>query len=253
MIDRLASFMTDGEYRSRAFHRFLSAYNWVVEREPYVPPTDRSGFAAVQRRASRDTDIADHLPTLFSETVRSVPETIVELGTRGGESTAAFEKAARLTEADLISVDVDATDYESEYEHWQFVQSDDIEFAGVFEEWCADRGITPEIDVLFIDTSHRYEHTVAEIDAWFPHLSPDGVVLFHDTNLSNIYRRTDRTLDTAWDNDRGVIRAIEEYLGRPLDEKRPFTTVLSGFLVEHYPHSNGFTVLRQIERGAGEM
>ena len=80
------------------------------------------------------------------------------------------------------------------------------------------RSIRQPVDVLFIDTSHLYEHTVKEIEAWFPLLAPNALVMFHDTNLRPNYTRQNGTCGVGWDNDRGVIRAIEEYLGETLDE-----------------------------------
>ena len=40
-----------------------------------------------------------------------------------------------------------------------------------------------EVDVFFLDTSHEYEHTLAELRAYMPRVAPGGVALFHDTNL----------------------------------------------------------------------
>ncbi len=40
-----------------------------------------------------------------------------------------------------------------------------------------------EYDVLFIDTSHEYEHTLKELHAYMPGLAPGGMALFHDTRL----------------------------------------------------------------------
>ena len=40
------------------------------------------------------TDISDHLPTIFSEIVAASPKLIVELGTRGGESTRCVTRGA---------------------------------------------------------------------------------------------------------------------------------------------------------------
>ena len=40
-----------------------------------------------------------------------------------------------------------------------------------------------EVDVLFIDTSHLYEHTLQELHAFMPRVAPGGVGLFHDTDL----------------------------------------------------------------------
>ena len=40
-----------------------------------------------------------------------------------------------------------------------------------------------EVDVFFLDTSHEYEHTLAELRAYMPRVAPGGIALFHDTNL----------------------------------------------------------------------
>ena len=55
---------------------------------------------------------------------------------------------------------------------------DDCEFDPIFKNV-----IKEPVDVLFIDTSHLYEHTVRELAAWFPLLANKALVIFHDTNL----------------------------------------------------------------------
>jgi len=39
-----------------------------------------------------------------------------------------------------------------------------------------------EIDLLYLDSHHSYEHVYSELKAWIPHLSDKGVVLGHDVN-----------------------------------------------------------------------
>jgi predicted O-methyltransferase YrrM len=39
------------------------------------------------------------------------------------------------------------------------------------------------IDILFIDSSHEYNHTLKELQLWFPKLSRGGFVFLHDTSL----------------------------------------------------------------------
>ncbi|WP_123538214.1 class I SAM-dependent methyltransferase [Halosimplex salinum] len=230
-------------------HATVDRVNRLLRSEVYEPPTDLSEFETVQRRARKTTDISDHLDRLFVEALQASPDTIVELGVRDGESTFVFERVARLADADVVSVDVDETTYTTDYDRWQFVQSDDVAFAADFEEWSADHGVDPAIDVLFVDTSHRYDHTVAEIEAWFPHLAEDGVVLFHDTNQRHLYRREDGTVGLSPLDDRGVIGAIETHFGCALDETESFVTVADGFVLEQYPLCSGLAVLRKLDTG----
>jgi hypothetical protein len=72
-------------------------------------------------------------------------------------------------------------------------------------------------------------------------------MMFHDTNMGDgWFRRLDGGVDRGWNNERGVIRAIEEFLGRHYDEHSYFTDVVAGFAVQHAPWSSGFTVLRRL-------
>ncbi len=197
------------------------------------------------------TDISEHLNTLFFFAMDVKPRLIVELGTRGGESTRAFLAAAALSDARVLSVDLDdCSGVELPHrERWSFVKSNDIEFGlHSFAKWCEAAHLQPRIDLLFIDTSHLYEHTKQEIQTWSPFLSSTGAMIFHDTNMGlGAYGRLDRSVNRyGWNNRRGVIRAVEEFLGTTYDERRFFTDVAKGFLVAHYPHSSGLTVLKRL-------
>jgi predicted O-methyltransferase YrrM len=211
---------------------------------------------ALGRWANDRSDIHDHLGTIFAEAMASAPKLIVELGTRSGLSTRALLAAAELTDAQLLSVDLEdcsGVEFPERFRpRWSFAVSDDVAFAGApFEAWCAARGVAPSAEVIFIDTSHLYEHTTAEIAAWLPRLAPGGAMLFHDTNMGDWYRRLDGRTWRGWNNERGVIRAIEEHFGRRYDERRYFVDVADGFLVRHAPWSNGLTVLRRLGNDAG--
>jgi cephalosporin hydroxylase len=202
--------------------------------------------------AEANTDIHDHLGTLFAETVGARPKLIVELGTRGAVSTRALLAAAEVCDALLVSVDIEDCSRldmpERFVRRWTFVRSDDIAFAGEpFEAFCAARRLPPLAQAIFVDTSHLYEHTRAEIAHWLPRLSAEGVMMFHDTNMGDgWFRRLDGRVSRGWDNARGVIRAIEERFGRRWDETTYFADVADGFLVRHAPWSSGFTVLRRV-------
>jgi hypothetical protein len=97
------------------------------------------------------SDISDHLGSLFFFAMQAKPRLMVELGTRGGESTRSLLAAAFLSKAILLSIDID--DWELSdlpyRENWHFVQADDIEFGrSSFIRWCHQNHIKPAIDVL---------------------------------------------------------------------------------------------------------
>lgn len=225
---------------------FVHGYNALFVSRAILPSVDFQPLDEIIKKSERNSDIKDHLVRIFREALSARPKLIVELGVRGGESTFVFERAARLIDARLISLDLKDRTKIISWDKWLFVKGDDIEFAGQFVRYCREHNIQPSIDVLFIDTSHFYEHTKLEIQHWFPLLSDTAKVMFHDTNLRRMYRRRDGSLVVGWDNKRGVIRAIEEYLGAHFDETREFTDFKKNFLVTHVPYCNGFTILEKI-------
>lgn len=232
----------------------LKAEAWARARRPQVWRSSAPHpvlAEALGPLASGRSEIHDHLPTLFAEAVGAQPRLIVELGTRGGQSTRALLAAAELTGAQVLSIDIDdcsGVDIPARLRpRWTFVQSEDVAYAdGPFQAFCAERGLAPEAQVIFVDTSHVYAHTKAELAAWLPHLAPAGVMLFHDTNMGAWFRRLDGRVALGWDNQRGVIRAVEELLGRRYDERSYFADVAAGFVIQHTPWCNGLTVLRRL-------
>ena len=223
-----------------AAHKLLWPYSTPAALTPEL--------REIQDRAIRfRSDISDHLPTLFSESIAMRPRLIVELGVRGGESRFVFERVAKLNDSFLVSVDMDDCSAAcSPASKWYFLKADDVLFAQEFPAWCGEHGVSLGIDVLFIDTSHLYDHTVEEIRGWFSHLNPKSKVIFHDTNLRKLGRRMDGTLLRGWDNDRGVIRAIEDFLGARLNERVDFVTTINQWVVRHWARCNGLTVLERV-------
>lgn len=197
-------------------------------------------------RSLKKTDINDHLISLFIESLSVDTKLVVELGVRKGESTFVLERIAKLKNSKLISVDIEDCSYVSSYKNRIFIKRDDLEFAKEFEKWCRTNNIEPIIDILFIDTSHVYDHTVREIESWFPFLSNKSKVFFHDTNLKEEYYRNDRSIGFGWDNKRGVIKAIETYFNKIFNENIKFVDICDGWLIKHYPNCNGFTILEKI-------
>jgi cephalosporin hydroxylase len=200
----------------------------------------------IRELASKPSDIDEHLDLIFTEALLARPTLMVELGVRGGVSTFVFERVANLCEASIISVDIEDCSKTSSHPRRFFVHGDDVQFASRFHDFCRERNIPPVVDLLFIDTSHYYEHTVLEIAAWFPLLSSRAKVMFHDTNMKLIGPRKDGCFQLSWDNQRGVVRAIEEHLGIRIHETKDFEDIASGWLIRHWTNCNGLTVLDRI-------
>jgi hypothetical protein len=152
-----------------------------------------------------------------------------------------FSYVAQETNCEVFGVDIDACNYDF-VTNGKFFQADDCLFANYYSMMYG----TKNIDVLFIDTSHYYDHTVREIAAWFPHLSDSALVIFHDTNLRSQYTRKNGTIGQGWDNQRGVVRALQEYFAMHFDETQDFTgsVVKDGisWRIEHEAVCNGLTL-----------
>jgi predicted O-methyltransferase YrrM len=125
----------------------------------------------------RPTDIHEHLMTLYMLTIEMKLKTILELGTRNGESTIAFLEAARRIGGKVFSIDVNrclkAKEKVKSYgleKYWVFMQNDDLEV-----KW------DKSIDHLFIDTSHLFRHTLKELRKYEPYVRKGGLITLHDT------------------------------------------------------------------------
>ena len=133
-------------------------------------------------RLSKWSDIQEYMMFLY-ETAKSYPNVrVLELGARKGNSTSAFLAAAVAVNGSVTSVDIDrVTDYPEMQPFigntaWRFEHGSDT-------DETVQACLPVEVDVLFIDTSHEYDHTLEELHAYMPRVAPGGVALFHDTNL----------------------------------------------------------------------
>lgn len=121
------------------------------------------------------SDVQDHLPYLHKTAARVKGVRVLELGVRGGFSTSAFLAAAVKRGGHIWSVDIAEPGVPAHWHKgpwWTFTQADSL----VYEP-------PGQVDVLFLDTSHDYGQTLAELERFVPHVVPGGRVLLHDTKL----------------------------------------------------------------------
>lgn len=204
---------------------------------------------------AHNTDISSHLPSIFFYTVLQNPDVIVEAGVRGGESTIAFEKVLQFCNAHLLGIDIEPA-CNAVYKrcpHSLFVCMDDLEFGKYYKH---NLQFKRKIDVIFIDTSHLYAHTLAEIKLFAPMLNKNGILMFHDSNVTPLndncdYLRLNGTMcHVGHYNTRGVTQAIKEYFSLSFDEAQYQNISCSvgdqNWNIIHYPYCNGLTIARKL-------
>lgn len=151
------------------------------ERTPMERLAWKRRFAEdYQKRITPWSDIQAQMPLLYEAARRYEKPVVAELGTYIGRSTVALLRGASECGGHVWSVDngpVTAPRWWEDSGFWSFLAADDMsEEAGVW--------VPAVLDVLFIDTSHLYAHTLAELRRYVPRVRPGGRVLCHDTELT---------------------------------------------------------------------
>lgn len=119
------------------------------------------------------SDISYHFPTFNRLIDEHDVRWIIELGVRDGHSTSCFVLRAMQRAGHVWSVDIDPTQLVPR-RGWTFIWGDDLDPA-------ITAIVPPACDLLFIDTSHGYEQTVAELAEYGPRVRPGGIIVLHDT------------------------------------------------------------------------
>lgn len=121
---------------------------------------------------------------LYENVIKFGAKTILELGVGEAFSTVSLLAAVKETDGVLWSIDkrifvpgierIQTTPF-VDIEKWRFILSDDIEYA---KNWNL------RVDILYVDTNHRYEQTLKELELYSPYVRKGGAVLLHDTLLT---------------------------------------------------------------------
>jgi len=134
-----------------------------------------------------------HMPFLFVLFRALRPETYVELGVERGASLIAAATAAATYQTPTMLVGIDSWQGD---EHTGYYEGDSIYrdlcnyFAATFRQVRLERGFFADVlprfaagsvDILHIDGLHTYDAVKGDFTAWFDRVSPNGVILLHDT------------------------------------------------------------------------
>jgi glycosyltransferase involved in cell wall biosynthesis len=138
-----------------------------------------------------------HAPVAFFLTSILRPKVIVELGVHTGHSYNAFCQAVKELKMDArcfgintwkgdIHSDLYGEDVFKElsrYNQDQYGGFSQLMRMNTFDEALADFA-DQSIDLLHIDGLHTYEAAKHDFEAWLPKMRPYGVVVFHDTEVT---------------------------------------------------------------------
>ena len=124
------------------------------------------------------------------------PETAVEIGSYLGRSTVFFALTLREVNADGRVVAIDP--HSGDRQQLEALSTEELPTFELFRRHCRAAGVddlvdphvatslevaakwSGQVDLLYIDGWHSYDAVIADGEAWLPHLSPRGVVVFDD-------------------------------------------------------------------------
>lgn len=151
------------------------------------------------------SDVQDHLPFLHDLACRPGAR-VLELGVRWGTTTAALLAGVEQGRGHLWSVDLEPPTVPSWWRftgRWTLTIGDDLHPDVLAQQPTG-------VDVLFLDTSHTYDHTLAELETYVRRMVPGGVVCCHDTRLVG---HDDAGMGIEGENG-PVRRALDTYTAR---------------------------------------
>ena len=177
-----------------------------------------------------DTDISQHLLTLYSLTISLKAKNILELGVRNGNSTLAFLLGTTVTEGQLVSVDITENNLLREtykqFKNWNYIISDSLTFLQTHKP------VTP-YDIIFIDDWHDGEHVSKELEYIEKYITTSSLILLHDAMCYNTQPKYHLYLDKDGEFANGGPYGALKNLDKDVWE---FCTI---------PVNNGLTILRK--------
>lgn len=169
---------------NKKLNKFAMVDNWS-----YSNPSFEYEFY----KSDWETPWAGHKVFGYDLIANLKPKTVVELGTAAGTSIFSFAQAAKdnSVECKLFAIDswdgdvhagkYDGSVYESVVKIRNSVYPDvHIELLKMYFEEAVSRFTDSSINLLHVDGLHTYEAVKHDFVTWFPKLSKDAVVIFHD-------------------------------------------------------------------------
>jgi predicted O-methyltransferase YrrM len=156
------------------------AFDSIWRTVEYVPGWFHEGSAAV----------------IYSHMASQPPETVVEIGSYLGRSTVFFGLALRNLNPQGRIVAIDP--HTGDRQQLEALSAEQLPTFELFRRHCRAAGVealidarvatsldvaaqwSDPVDLLYVDGWHSYEAVLADGEAWLPHLSSSGAVVFDD-------------------------------------------------------------------------
>ena len=192
-------------------------------------------------RKRRNTDIGRHLITMYGEVLYKKPRIIVELGIRNGVSTNILSKVAKKCNSRLVGIDTSDCSKSCDWDKWEFIQSDSVEFGKKWKKYCKEM-----VDVLLIDTYHTKPQVIKELNAWTDNMSDNALFIFHDTNPEwpknvKLANEIGSVLD-------GINEFFELRISKNGNHNNIFYDDNYSYYITHHDYCEGMTYIRRIKR-----
>ncbi|HEU5394693.1 MAG TPA: class I SAM-dependent methyltransferase [Candidatus Methylomirabilis sp.] len=193
---------------------------WAKIRQSQPPRTLEEAY---ERVCATPSDINEHLPTLADLCRRTDAKRVIELGVRTGVSTVAWLHGLTETDGHLWSVDTGPPP-PMKHPRWTFTRGEDLDPFVLSQ-------LPAEADVVFVDTDHRYELTLAEIREYAGRVRSGGCLVLHDAEVE-VFEHHEPGTEPPFP----VRRAIEEIFGGDTPE-------IASTKIERYENNNGLVVV----------
>ena len=138
---------------------------------------------------------------------RTLPENskIINIGSAVGTSSSAIMRGVQhLDNVNVISIDIEDCPQEIEMLKTRGLYDESRFYQVQGNSTVVVREINYELDMVFVDGSHSYEGTLADLEAYAPLLKPGGLMVCHDHGDS-------RQLDCSKAIDAWILEYIENY------------------------------------------
>jgi len=187
----------------------------------------------IEKTLNGNEDSDQHTLPIFSLVLASKAKTIIELGSRGGNTLLPFVLGASKTNGMVYSVDIDdCSDQlkkvipEKYYNYYKFVHQDAIQF---LKDW--DR--SKKVDLVFVDDWHSYDQVKQELHLLSDMVTEKGIILLHDTMYQGAepYYHISTTSSGEWAN------------GAPARAVLELPSIFWEYVT--LPWNNGLTIVRK--------